>query len=444
MTAAPTGPDAQVLRPWRPTHALVRAFVLGALGALGAITLRRADLLVLATPVLAAAGWGWWMRPRHTASATVRVEHPRLVEGAVTTCTLEVALPQGAEEVLAHLSGDPFVAVGEATAAQRSGCPTSPPVHLRRAAWSVRATRWGARRVGPVLVSVRSPWWAYRTDVARIDPVEVTAVPQRSGFDAGAPTPHPEGLVGVNRSTGVGSGAELASIRPFQAGDRLRRIHWPTSLRTGEFHVTTTHADQDAHVALVVDAFSDLGPREGVDGRATSLDLTVRAAASVAAHYLGSGDRVSLRVLGTHGTPRLPARSGPAQARRIEDVLAAVEPATDREMSRRQLMDGLTSGCVVVVLTPLVHPRMAGAVASIAARGLTTIAVDTLPEHLWADAADVHLALAWRLRRLVRDEDIHRLGGVGVSVVPWRGPGSLDQVLRDAARRARRPRMARR
>ncbi len=426
--------------PWRPTVALHRAFVLGGLGALAAVALRRADVLVLATPMLAVAAWGWWARPRHTARVGARLHTRRMTEGTSTTCTLEVSLPPRGEETLAHLPAGRFVTVREAGADRRARRGGELATH----SWRVRPTRWGTPTVGPALVLLRSPWWAYRTAATQVELGSLTVTPQGSGFDSDAPTPHPEGLVGVNRSSRSGTGAEFATIRPFVVGDRLRRIHWPTSLRSGELHVTTTYADQDAHVALVVDAFSDLGPREGLDGRPTSLDLTVRASASLADHYLGTGDRVSLRVLGAQGIPRLSPRGGSVQSRRILDTLARVEPASDRDPVLGQLTEGMTSGSLVVVLTPLVHPAMAGAAAAIAARGLTTVVVDTMPEHLWADADDVYLALAWRLRRLDRDEQIHRLGTLGVPVVPWRGPGSLDEVLRGAARRSRRPTLARR
>lgn len=438
--AAPLASSSVDLGPWRPALALHRAFVLGALGALAAVALRRADVLVLATPMLVVAAWGWWARPRHTARAWARVDNRRIAEGTSTTCTLEVSLPSGGEQTLAHLPDGPFVEVHDGAQARRASHDGVLATH----SWRVRPTRWGTPTVGPALVVVRSPWWAYRTTASPVELGSMTVTPQGSGFDSDAPTPHPEGLVGVNRSSRSSTGAEFATIRPFVVGDRLRRIHWPASLRSGELHVTTTYADQDAHVALVVDAFSDLGPREGIDGRPTSLDLTVRASASLADHYLGIGDRVSLRVLGARGIPRLAPRAGSVQARRVLDTLARVEPASDRDPVLGHLTEGLTSGSLVVVLTPLVHPAMAGAAAALAARGLTTVVVDTMPEHLWADADDVYLALAWRLRRLDRDEQIHRLGTLGVPVVPWRGPGSLDEVLRGAARRSRRPKLARR
>ena len=52
---------------------------------------------------------------------------------------------------------------------------------------------------------------------------------------------------------------------------------------------------------LIVDALADYGAPGGVDGAASSLDVTVRAAAAIAEHYLRRGDRVALRVVGTGG-----------------------------------------------------------------------------------------------------------------------------------------------
>ncbi len=49
-------------------------------------------------------------------------------------------------------------------------------------------------------------------------------------------------------------------------------------------------------------------------------------------------------------------------------------------------------------------------------------------------------ALATRLRALERAVEVDRLGELGVPVVPWRGRGTLDEVLRDVSRLALAPR----
>ncbi|MDQ2755733.1 MAG: DUF58 domain-containing protein, partial [Actinomycetota bacterium] len=272
----------------------------------------------------------------------------------------------------------------------------------------------------------------------------VTVLPLPATFEPTAPLPHPEGLVGAHRAGRAGGGSEFATVRPFQPGDRLRRIRWPVSLRTGTLHVSSTWADEDALVVLVVDAFSDLGPREGVDGRPTSLDLTIRAAAAMAEHHLVTGDRVAVRLIGCAAVRRLPVGSGRRHLRRVLDTLAAVEPATERSDDGQWSTSGIPSGALVVVLTPLVDPSSVAVVSRLGSRGLTTIVVDTMPEHLWDPEGDVATRLAWRLRRLTRGAEVQRLADLGIPVVPWRGPGSLDLVLRDVARRARSPRTVRR
>jgi hypothetical protein len=87
---------------------------------------------------------------------------------------------------------------------------------------------------------------------------------------------------------------------------------------------------------------------------------------------------------------------------------------------------------------------MVDVVARLGSRGLTTVVVDTMPEHLWRGENDLYTAVAWRLRRLSRSVDVSRLTSAGIPVVPWQGPQSLDNVLRELARRARVPRMVRR
>ncbi len=71
------------------------------------------------------------------------------------------------------------------------------------------------------------------------------------------------------------------------------------------------------------------------------------------------------------------------------------------------------------------------------------VCVDTLTETTMpAPAADPASAarLAWRMRLVERDMQLTEVTRRGIPVVPWRGPGTLDEVLQRLARRARLPR----
>ncbi|MFC7642605.1 hypothetical protein ACFQX6_17925 [Streptosporangium lutulentum] len=86
------------------------------------------------------------------------------------------------------------------------------------------------------------------------------------------------------------------------------------------------------------------------------------------------------------------------------------------------------------MLTPLLDPRSATALATLARTRRSLIAVDTLPAGLHHRTGTEWSDLAERLWRLERENIIGRLREAGVPVEVWRGSGSLDAVLRDVAR----------
>jgi hypothetical protein len=83
--------------------------------------------------------------------------------------------------------------------------------------------------------------------------------------------------------------------------------------------------------------------------------------------------------------------------------------------------------------------------ATLTRRGVPTIVVDTLPPDarpgVPVGTAPVLAGLAWRMRLVERTTVLGRLSGLGCPVVPWRGPGTVDDVLRRLSRRAQLPRV---
>jgi uncharacterized protein (DUF58 family) len=316
-----------------------------------------------------------------------------------------------------------------------SATPDQTPVRL-----TLRSTRWGRRTVIPPGIAAYGVWNAWRAGPVRADPLRLTTLPLPSPPRSGAPTPHPRGLVGMERAARVGEGTEFAKVRPFQPGDRLRRIHWPVSARTGQLHVTATYADEDALVVGLLDALNDIGESGGVDGRASSMDVAVRAAASVTEHFLQRGDRVGLRVFGAWGVSRVPAGSGRLQLRRVVDTLCQIEPGTARGETALSARLGLGAGTLAVMLSPFVDPAAAQQVVTLARAGLDVVAVDTLPAEFRPRPRDRRAALAWRIRMLERRLELDGIAALGIAVTRWEGPASLDVVLRDLSRRRAAPR----
>jgi uncharacterized protein (DUF58 family) len=423
--------------------ALSRSLVGGAAMTLTALTFGRPDLLVLGAPLVLISVWSLMKRPSDDPMPETSLGHRSLREGEATTWHTRMTVVPGMEQAVVTVAVTSWMEVAPSTGMwARTVRPNSIGAEIRLDV-KLRSRRWGRREVGSGLVAASSAWGAFRFGPIESAPRTLWTLPMPTTFDAKAPTPSPNGLVGLNRSRRAGEGSEFATIRAFQPGDRLRRIHWPVSLRTGVLHVASTWADQDSHVMLLVDAHNDLGESGGLGREASSLDVTVRASAAIAEHYLHRGDRVGMRVFGALNVARLPAMAGRSHLRRVLDTLASIEAGTDRRLNTTKVTGDLPAGTLVVVLSPLVSPDALTYAVALARRGLSVIIIDTLPDEA-GPHQDASVALAWQIRRLERESEIRRVQQSGIPTVPWRGPGSLDQVLRDLGRRSSAARMARR
>ena len=416
--------------PWRPTTAHVRATLGGLLFAVVAVLARRPDLLVLSTPLAGAAAWAAALRPTRSPEVVQSIGHRTVREGEATTWHISVTDAEGrADDVAAVLEApmwmDQQPIDGQLVVSLRDD--GHEPLDV-----VVRPTRWGFRHVGPALVVASSAWAGFRWQTQNYaDSLMLVTLPQPAQFDAAAPAVRSPGLVGVNRSPRPGSGTEFATIRPFQPGDRLRRIHWARSLRTGTLHVTSTWAEHDRHVVLLIDALDDVGESEGIDGLASSLDITMRATGAIAEHFISAGDRVALVVLGARGVQRVPPASGYRHLRRLLEAMANVQPA-DALIDDGRMPRGLGDGALVLMLSPLVSPTALQRAVTISDRGLAVIVIDCLPTDIaLQEPDDPYVGLTWRIELLRRERDIRRVRETGIAVIPWSGPGSLDAVLRD-------------
>jgi uncharacterized protein (DUF58 family) len=410
------------------------ALALGA--ALAGLLGRRPDVVVLAVPFAGAAAWGAVRRPRAAPAVELALEEPTVFEGQVTAARVEVGDGDVGDVLAVCVDAGPWVrwrpasgtvatAVDEASAAV--------PVPLR-------AVRWGRHSVWLTSAAATSFLGAYRTGRASAGPVMLTTLPLSAEFDAVDAMPRPAGLVGLHRANRQGSGSEPAEVRQFRTGDRLRRINWRVSSRTGLLHVTSTWSDRDTHVLLLLDTEVDIGRSDGVDGLASSLDTAVRAAAAIGEHFLRAGDRVGLIDLGRR-VRDVPVGGGRRQLRRLLDALVLAEAGPNHRAEPVQVRP-TTAGALVIALTPLVGQSGQRQIGHLVQHGHTVVVVDTMPERVARPTAP-WTALAARVRTMERAVDIDHLGELGVPVVHWRGRGTLDEVLRDVSRLALAPRVRR-
>jgi len=114
-------------------------------------------------------------------------------------------------------------------------------------------------------------------------------------------------LAGDFRSNLLGAGTELAMIRPYVAGDDVRRIDWAVTARTGETHVRVDLAERVLVTWLVLDTSVSMQ-----FGTADRRKADVAEGVAVAIGHLSTrrGNRLGVVTFGGEESHALPPRQG--------------------------------------------------------------------------------------------------------------------------------------
>jgi uncharacterized protein (DUF58 family) len=440
---------------WAPTRALGRAVLLTGALLIAGVLLGRVDLIVLAAPFALGTAYALRRRPRVDPQVWLAVDEGHLVEGGEFAATITVGNPDpvGYDVAMIRTRVSPWLRVERAEVggaqvefsrggADRPFATVVDPGTAVDVRLTGTARRWGRHPVGPAGARVAAAGGLLVSRAVITEPVRARVYPRTEPFEAVEAMPRAAGLVGAHHSRRPGEGGELAGVRVFVPGDRLRRIDWRVSLRARQLHVAATLSDRDAEVVILLDVLAEAGRSGGVGGPASVLDTTVRAAAAIGEHYLHRGDRVSLLEYGPAARRLRPATGRRQYLTLLEWLLDVRAKASPYEPYDQVFgLHLLASDALVVVLTPLLDERSAQMLARLARSGRFVVAVDTLPADLPPPARQGWAEVAFRLWRLDRDTMIGQLREHGVPVVRWAGAGSLDQVLRDVARLATAPRV---
>jgi uncharacterized protein (DUF58 family) len=427
--------------PWLPTKAFGRALLLTGLLLVVGVVGGRVDLAVLATPFALGAALAYWRRPARLLAGLDSGDEA-LAEGQALTLRATVGNPGPVPVDLVVLR----VAVSDYINAPRTDRPhvlAVDPGSGVAVEFAGRALRWGMLPVGPAVVHGVAADGLLVSDAAVARAHLRKVYPVTEGFEATDAMPRAAGLVGAHRSRRPGEGGELAGVRMFAPGDRLRRVDWRVTLRTGDLHVAQFLSERDAEVVILLDVLHEAGRSGGIHGRASVLDTTVRAAAGIAEHYLHRGDRVSLLEYG-HRARRLRPASGRRQYLTVLEWLLDVEAAPGAYEPPAHAFGAhlISPNALVIVLTPLIDERSAEMVARLARSGRYVVAVDTLPDNLTAPPSEMFGDLPGRLWRMERDNTVGLLGEHGVPLVRWGGANSLDLILQQVAQLASAPKVA--
>ncbi len=208
-----------------------------------------------------------------------------------------------------------------------------------------------------------------------------------------------------------GEGLEFAGIRAYQSGDRIRRIHWPTSLKRQQLYVNEYHREHNADVIILLDTLRAAGhPHLG-----TTLDISVRAAASLASYYLQQKDRVGLVNYGGICTWVSPS-SGQLQWYRILDALLATRTHFSYLSKDIDLIPPrvLPPGALIFVITSLLDRRIETALHDLVSRAFQLVMVVVSPAHAISSQPAEDEARLWRLEM---EASLHTFRSLGVPII---------------------------
>jgi uncharacterized protein (DUF58 family) len=301
----------------------------------------------------------------------------------------------------------------------------------------LRCERWGAFAVGPLLLRARDRLGFHSWEARLGGQAPLRVYPSVETLHALLPPLETQVFVGNQVSRAKGDGIEFADVREWRPGDRMRRINWRASARRGELWVNEQHPERNTDVVLFLDTFIDV--RAGSRG---TLDLTVRAATSLAHRYLQRKDRVGLVSFGGYLSWLLPA-SGTLQLYRIVDSLLQMDIVLSFAAKGVDVLPPRTlpPKALVLALTPLLDPRSAAALLDLRARGFDLVVIEVSPVPFVHPGKDELAQLSYRVWRLSRESLRARYEQAGVPVVEWLDGVPLNVPLEEVAafRRYARP-----
>jgi uncharacterized protein (DUF58 family) len=406
---------------------------LSAFGLVAGLVLGRVELVALAAPFALAAVVGAALARDPELAVSVALDRERALEGEEVQARLELSSAPGADRV------DLFLPLPEEVSG-RSGNPVAVGLSAgqpRTVELTLGCDRWGAFVLGPVFVRARDRlgFHSWEAQVGGRQPLRV--YPTVDSLRTMLVPLETQVFVGNQVSRARGDGIEFADIREWERGDRPRRVNWRASARRGELWVNEQHPERNTDVILFLDTYTNV--RRG--GRST-LDLTVRAAASLAHRYLQRKDRVGVVSFGGFLSWLLPA-SGTRQLYRIVDSLLQMDIVLSFATRGIDVLPPRTlpPKALVLALTPLLDARSAAALLDLRARGFDLVVIEVSPVPFVQPEPDELAQVSYRLWRLYREALRARYERAGVPVVEWTDGEALNVVLEEvtAFRRYARP-----
>ena len=261
------------------------------------------------------------------------------------------------------LEREPGVPLATVVAHEHVGKLAAQEVELRSrgrgrhaGSYRLRDVPRGRHGFAPVRLSITDPFGLAEAELSLDERQALVVYPRlteldRLFFDGGAGPEHGRRLL-LRRPVGF----ELHSVRDYQQGESLRRVHWPSTARRGALMVKELEDSPRDECAVLLD-----GDAAAVVGSPpeSSFDTAVRAAGSILLAELRRGRRCVLALNTASRQLQTVSSDGP-EWQRVLELLAAAEPDASRPAGAL-LESGVspaTRSLELVVVTSRIEPAL--------------------------------------------------------------------------------------
>ena len=241
--------------------------------------------------------------------------------------------------------------------------------------WLVRAplTRRGHFRVEPLQIRTGDPFGFFEASASVGQGVAVVVYPRIERLPLWKlPAASIEGSHAAPERT-LQTSPLATTVRPYAPGDAFNRIHWKSTARHGEIQVKEFELEQTADAWIFLDLERSV---QGGRGEESTVELAVRAAASIAAKALLENRAVGLTVNG-HRQAIVPVDRGARQHLKIMQLLAAVEGDGTTPLVECLVSSAgrLRRGMTAIVITASSDPAWVRPIAALRSRGIGSVVV---------------------------------------------------------------------
>ncbi len=290
-----------------------------------------------------------------------------------------------------------------------------------QAAFTVSPLGWGRKGVGPLTVYADSPLGMFELSHTVPGAQHVVVLPEESTLRRLLRPLETNLHVGELVSTRRGTGSEFADLRPYQHGDDPRSINWRVSSRAQRLWVNERHPERNGDVVLLVDA-----QVESDTNTEWLVDRAVRMAATLLRAHARHRHRLGLVTLDGMCRWVYPGMGESHRRRTMEQLMSVTPSKVMWEAAERAVARAARRPAMVIALTSLLDPNLAGLMHSLRRSGMDVSVIEIDVESVLPPPVDEARSVGRRIWSLERERLRDRLSSVGIPIAVWGGDEPAD------------------